>query len=162
MANDEFDKFILKKISRSRDKINQMKNHSFKINNTFPTKFNFLKNKSMYENSKFDTNSKFIYVNILDLVVLNIEIIDFTKLKSLAFVKYLKPLLFEYLELFKQFKFQKNKNYLKIIKEVNKWIKVLEDMDMNELLNDTFCENLGGEALIWLNTIRSFLNSYQE
>ncbi|MEL0164149.1 MAG: hypothetical protein VW886_04155 [Candidatus Heimdallarchaeota archaeon] len=100
-----------------------------------------------------------IYVNIVDIVSINIEIIDLAKLKSVAYVKYFNNLFYEYNKLFRTFQFDQKADIIRF--EFQNWKNEIEKLNPNDLLSETQCNKIALDAQKWLSELNELLRGHK-
>ncbi len=100
-----------------------------------------------------------IYVNIVDIVSINIEIIDLAKLKSVAYVKYFNNLFYEYNKLFRTFQFDQKADIIRF--EFQNWKNEIEKLNPNDLLSETQCNKIALDAQKWLSELKELLRGHK-
>lgn len=100
-----------------------------------------------------------IYVNIVDIVSINIEIIDLAKLKSVAYVKYFNNLFYEYNKLFQTFKFGQKADIIRF--EFQNWKNEIEKLNPDDLLSETQCNKIALDAQKWLSELKELLRGHK-
>lgn len=100
-----------------------------------------------------------IYVNIVDIVSINIEIIDLAKLKSVAYVKYFNNLFYEYNKLFRTFQFDQKADIIRF--EFQNWKNEIEKLNPDDLLSETQCNKIALDAQKWLSELKELLRGHK-
>ena len=100
-----------------------------------------------------------IYVNIVDIVSINIEIIDLAKLKSVAYVKYFNNLFYEYNKLFRTFQFDQKADIIRF--EFQNWKNEIEQLNPDDLLSETQCNKIALDAQKWLSELKELLRGHK-
>lgn len=100
-----------------------------------------------------------IYVNIVDIVSINIEIIDLAKLKSVAYVKYFNNLFYEYNKLFRTFQFGQKADIIRF--EFQNWKNEIEKLNPDDLLSETQCNKIALDAQKWLSELKELLRGHK-
>jgi len=100
-----------------------------------------------------------IYVNIVDIVSINIEIIDLAKLKSVAYVKYFNNLFYEYNKLFRTFQFGQKADIIRF--EFQNWKNEIEQLNPDDLLSETQCNKIALDAQKWLSELKELLRGHK-
>ena len=100
-----------------------------------------------------------IYVNIVDIVSINIEIIDLAKLKSVAYVKYFNNLFYEYNKLFRTFQFGQKADIIRF--EFQNWKNEIEKLNPDDLLSETQCNKIALDAQKWLFELKELLRGHK-
>ena len=100
-----------------------------------------------------------IYVNIVDIVSINIEIIDLAKLKSVAYVKYFNNLFYEYNKLFRTFQFGQKADIIRF--EFQNWKNEIEQLNPDDLLSETQCNKIALDAQKWLFELKELLRGHK-
>ena len=100
-----------------------------------------------------------IYVNIVDIVSINIEIIDLAKLKSVAYVKYFNNLFYEYNKLFRTFQFDQKADIIRY--EFQNWKNEIEKLNPDDLLSETQCNKIALDAQKWLSELKELLRGHK-
>ncbi len=100
-----------------------------------------------------------IYVNIVDIVSINIEIIDLAKLKSVAYVKYFNNLFYEYNKLFRTFQFSQKADIIRF--EFQNWKNEIEKLNPDDLLSETQCNKIALDAQKWLSELKELLRGHK-
>jgi len=167
----------------SKNQHNQNKSVNDRIDQFLINKFKFITKKNIVIEKVQDTSDSFIdhlqknikkiyylliskkkhnnqiYVNIVDIVSINIEIIDLAKLKSVAYVKYFKNLLYEYNKLFRTFQFDENGDIIRF--EVQNWKNEIDRLELNDLLSETQCTKIALDANKWLSELKELLRGHK-
>ncbi|MGB1995874.1 MAG: hypothetical protein ACPHVH_04520 [Candidatus Kariarchaeum pelagius] len=100
-----------------------------------------------------------MYVNIVDIVSINIEIIDLAKLKSVAYVKYFNNLFYEYNKLFRTFQFDQKADIIRF--EFQNWKNEIEKLNPDDLLSETQCNKIALDAQKWLSELKELLRGHK-
>lgn len=153
-VNDRIDKFLINKfkfITKKNIVIEKVQESS---DSFFENLQKNIKNLYYLLISKKKHNNQ-IYVNIVDIVSINIEIIDLAKLKSVAYVKYFNNLFYEYNKLFRTFQFDQKADIIRF--EFQNWKNEIEKLNPDDLLSETQCNKIALDAQKWLSELKELL-----
>ena len=156
-VNDRFDQFLISKfkfITRKNTVIEKVQQTSDSFIENFKKNikiFYWLISKKKHNNQ--------IYVNIVEIVSINIEIIDLAKLKSVAYVKYFKNLFYEYNKLFRTFQFDQKADIIRF--EFQNWKNEIEQLNPDDLLSETQCNKIALDAQKWLSELKELLRGHK-
>lgn len=157
-VNDRIDKFLINKfkfITKKNIVIEKVQENS---DSFFENLQKNIKNLYYLLISKKKHNNQ-IYVNIVDIVSINIEIIDLAKLKSVAYVKYFNNLFYEYNKLFRTFQFDQKADIIRF--EFQNWKNEIEKLNPNDLLSETQCNKIALDAQKWLSELKELLRGHK-
>ena len=157
-VNDRIDKFLINKfkfITKKNIVIEKVQENS---DSFFENLQKNIKNLYYLLISKKKHNNQ-IYVNIVDIVSINIEIIDLAKLKSVAYVKYFNNLFYEYNKLFRTFQFDQKADIIRF--EFQNWKNEIEQLNPDDLLSETQCNKIALDAQKWLSELRELLRGHK-
>jgi len=167
----------------SKNQNNQNKSVNDRIDQFLINKFKFITKKNIVIEKVQDTSDSFIenlqknikklyylliskkkhnnqiYVNIVDIVSINIEIIDLAKLKSVAYVKYFNNLFYEYNKLFRTFQFGQKADIIRF--EFQNWKNEIEKLNPDDLLSETQCNKIALDAQKWLFELKELLRGHK-
>ena len=167
----------------SKNQNNQNKSVNDRIDQFLINKFKFITKKNIVIEKVQDTSDSFIenlqknikklyylliskkkhnnqiYVNIVDIVSINIEIIDLAKLKSVAYVKYFNNLFYEYNKLFQTFQFGQKADIIRF--EFQNWKNEIEQLNPDDLLSETQCNKIALDAQKWLFELKELLRGHK-
>ena len=157
-VNDRIDKFLINKfkfITKKNIVIEKVQESS---DSFFENLQKNIKNLYYLLISKKKHNNQ-IYVNIVDIVSINIEIIDLAKLKSVAYVKYFNNLFYEYNKLFRTFQFDQKADIIRY--EFQNWKNEIEKLNPDDLLSETQCNKIALDAQKWLSELKELLRGHK-
>lgn len=157
-VNDRIDKFLINKfkfITKKNIVIEKVQESS---DSFFENLQKNIKNLYYLLISKKKHNNQ-IYVNIVDIVSINIEIIDLAKLKSVAYVKYFNNLFYEYNKLFRTFQFGQKADIIRF--EFQNWKNEIEKLNPDDLLSETQCNKIALDAQKWLSELKELLRGHK-
>ena len=157
-VNDRIDKFLINKfkfITKKNIVIEKVQESS---DSFFEHLQKNIKNLYYLLISKKKHNNQ-IYVNIVDIVSINIEIIDLGKLKSVAYVKYFNNLFYEYNKLFRTFQFDQKADIIRF--EFQNWKNEIGKLNPDDLLSEKQCNKIALDAQKWLSELKELLRGHK-